>query len=252
MAGWKAQLGRITLFPVIPIGAEPGSALDLYKRTWKSDPDSFQKQPQAGLPFVPSTAQGADGGLSTSCSVHLIRIDFTITPPAQSQFTLIEDIKLFHDALVQIVRSVSENNTSAVNRAACFVQFASLAKDYVEANEIIRSTIPEQYGGMKLGDEEDFILQINRKRQVDDVKMNYITKWSVDRVQFLTIAPLQPQQTVPMSQIVWEHIISSVTFDNSNVPAAVLTKERLTTILTQALAAVAKQQQETHLQLEGF
>ena len=58
------------------------------------------------------------------------------------------------------MHSVSEHTTSAINRAACFVQFSSRAKDYVEANEIIASTIPEQYGGVKLTDEEDFILQI--------------------------------------------------------------------------------------------
>ncbi len=162
MAGWKAQLGRITLFPAIPMGADLGSALDLYKHTWKSDPDAYQKQPQAGLPFVPSTAQGTDNGLSISCSVHPIRIDLTVTPLAQQnlQFSLIEDTKLFRDALVRIVHSVSEHTTSAINRAACFVQFSSRAKDYVEANEIIASTIPEQYGGVKLTDEEDFILQI--------------------------------------------------------------------------------------------
>ena len=95
-------------------------------------------------------------------------------------------------------------------------------------------------------------LQINRKRQIDDIKMNFITKWSVDRLQFLTFATVQAQQNFSTPQFVSEQIVSNVTFDNSNVPGAVLSKERLTTILMEALGMVSKQQQETHLQLEGF
>ncbi len=82
--------------------------------------------------------------------------------------------------------------------------------------------------------------------------MNFITKWSVDRLQFLTFATVQAQQNFSMPQFVSEQIVSNVTFDNSNVPGAVLSKERLTTILMEALGMVSKQQQETHLQLEGF
>jgi hypothetical protein len=255
MAGWKPQLGRITLFPVIPTGSDLGSALDLYKRIWKSDPDGYQKQPQGGLPFVPSVANGNEDGLSISCSVHPIRVDLSITPPLQqtTQFSLIEDTTLFHGALARIIHSVIETNTIAVNRAACFVQLARVARDYAEANAVIRSTIPEQYGSVKLTDEEDFILQINRKRQLDDIKMNFTTKWTVDRVQFLTLMPVQAQQqNYPTAQLLSENIVSTVTFDNSNVPAAVLSKDQLATILDEALDAVSKQQQDARLGLEGF
>jgi hypothetical protein len=253
MASWKGQLGRITLFPAIPTGADVGSALDLYKRTWNSDPDSFQKQPQIGLPFVASIAQGTVSGLSIACSVNPIRIDLSITPPSSSDFVLIEDTKLFHNVLSQVVQSVTENNTIRVNRAACFVQFACPAKNYQEANELIRTILPKQFT-LQLADEEDFILQVNRPRQIDDVKMNYITKWAVDRLQILALQVLAPQaqQTPTMSKLLSEHIVGSVTFDNSNAATAPLSKERLATILGEAFRVVSEQQYEAHLGLEGF
>ena len=255
MASWKAQLGRITLFPVIPTGADLGSALELYKRTWNSDPDNFQKQPQVGLPFAASTAQGTVSGFSIACSVNPIRIDLSITPPPSSdaKFILIENIKIFRDALAHIVQSITENNNTTVNRAACFVQFARVAKDYRDANDLIRTILPKQFA-VELADEEDFILQVNRSRRIGDVKMNCIAKWSVDRLQVLSLQVLTPQaqQTSAMSQLLSEHIVSSITFDNSNVPAAALTKERLATILGEAFRVVSEQQHEAHLELEGF
>jgi hypothetical protein len=249
MGTWKAQLGRITLFPTIPAGVNVLSALELYKSVWKFEPDSYQKQVQAGLPSI---AQGTVGGFSVSCSTHPVRIDFSITPPPGPELNLVEDTKLFHEALAQIVRASIEGNTTAVNRVACFVQFACKAKDYREANELVRTILPKQYT-IPLTDERDFVLQINSPRPLEFFEMNYITKWAVDRVQILSFQVLSPQQQMsPTTQLVSEHIVPSITFDNSNVPAAALTKEHQITILQEAFRFVAEQQRAARLDLEGF
>jgi hypothetical protein len=59
-------------------------------------------------------------------------------------------------------------------------------------------------------------------------------------------------QAAGIGQLISEHIVSSVTFDNSNVPSTTLTKERLATILNQAFRAISEQQREAHLDLPGF
>jgi hypothetical protein len=177
MATWKALLGRVTLFPSIPTGADIGTALDLYKRTWNLEPDSYQKQANPTLPFAPSVAQGSDRGIGISCSVHPIRIDLSISPIAQPgpALNVIEDTKLFHNAFEQVLQSVAKNNSTSVTRAACFVQFGCVARDYRDANAIIRTILPEQYA-IQLADEQEFILQVNRPEQIEETTMNRITK----------------------------------------------------------------------------
>jgi hypothetical protein len=253
MGLWKALLGRVTLFPIIPTGTEAVSALDLYRRVWGSDPDVFQKQPPSGTLLVPSVAQGTQNGLSVSCLVQPVRIDLSITPQAQAGFKLIEDTRLFHDALSGVVRTITNNNTIPTNRAACSAQFSCPAKDYHEANVFLSSSIPNQYK-VALEDEEDFILQINRPRQIDDIKMNYITKWSADRLQVMSlqVVPPQGQAASALGQLVSEYILANVTFDNSSAPAALLPNDRLHSVLEATLQSMSEQQREANLDLEGF
>jgi hypothetical protein len=253
MGKWKAQLGRITLFPIIPAGADVSSAADLYKRVWASDPDNYQKQPQAGLPFAPSFAQGSYSGLIVSCSVHPIRIDFSLSPPTLGpSLNLIEDTKQFHEVLARTIPSVVEATTTTVNRAACLAQFANVTANYRNANALMLKSLPTQYA-LRLSDEEDFILQLNRPRAVGELRMNFVTKWSVERLQVLSLQ-VGPGviQSSGLNQLVSEHIVGTVLLDNNNSATARLSKDQLSFVLTEALRGVSDGQREAHLDLEGF
>jgi hypothetical protein len=254
MSTWQALLGRVTLFPAIPSGADIGTALEYYRRVWKSDPDNFNKQSQMVAPLGLSFAQGTASGISLTCSVNPTRIDFSITPPARSDGSLglMQDTRQLHFMLTQIVTAFSEGDTIPVNRGACFVQFANAAGNYRKANEILLATIPEPYN-VRLEDEEDFILQVNHPRLFGETKMNIITKWSTDRIQVLSLqaSPVQTQMAT-VSQLLSEHIVSSIAFDNSNAPTSPLSNNSLSTILSEALSAFSAQKSECNLEIDGF
>jgi hypothetical protein len=246
MATWKAQTGRISLFPVITSGTSVPSAIDLYKKVWGTDPDSFQKQASLGLPFAPSFAQGQRNGLAVICSVNPARIDFAVGPPItqDSQVNLVEDLETFFAALRCVVQSAHDFDPPT-SRAGCYVQLAKPAANYQEANKAILSVLPTQFH-VGLSDEQDFVFQINRPQREEGLQINYITKWSVDRVQILNV-----QFGVGQTQLVSEHVVSSITFDNNSHPVALLTKDQVVFVLNKTLQAASATASEINLKAQG-
>lgn len=126
---------------------------------------------------------------------------------------------------------------------------------------MLTSHIPDQYG-VKVSDEEDFIFQINRSyssRSAEGIKMNFITKWSVDRLRVLTFAvsaggpSTTSAQTPASGSQTADFIAASVNFDINNVPAATpLPSGHPASLLREALLAVARMQQAIGLNIEGF
>jgi hypothetical protein len=266
MNEWKAAVGRITLFPTATVLSSPPSALDLYKRVWGGDPDNFQRQAN---PLMPTVAQGKRGGITASCFVHPVRIDFNLTPTSppheitQLSFPLIEDTTQLHTELARIMDDIGQGLVSgSVVRVALNVQFLAMRPSPVEANKTLTSIIPSKYG-VKITDEEDFIFQINRpyaSREVRSVKMNSLTKWSVDRLQVFTMAipmggalgPAPANITSGGNRQGAEYIAASVTIDNNNVPVDAISSAQQSSLLHEALIAAAQTQQDIGLNIEGF
>jgi hypothetical protein len=263
MNEWKSAGGRITLFPAqLSSAAPPLSALELFKQVCKGDPDSFQKQAN---PLAPSVAQGKRGNLTAGCIAQPTRVDFTLTPTSPEKevhgaFPLIEDTAVLHAELLRIMDVINEGVilTSLV-RIALSVQFLALKPSSAEANTMLTAVIPNQYG-VKLVDEEDFIFQINRpypSRQVKGIKMNSLVKWSVDRLQILTLAlpaggaAIGAQISTSATPQTEQFIAASVHFDVNNVP----TQDPLqqpSSLLHEALVGVSEMQQAMGLKVEGF
>lgn len=266
MNEWKALVGRITIFPASQSSVALPSALDLYKKVWEGDPLNFQGPTN---PLSPSLAQGKRAGLGISCSVHPLRIDFTLSPvgresPSEApRLSVIEDSKEFHDELARIARIVGRDLvTHPILRVATFLQFVSIEASPIEANKALMSIVPEQYR-LKLGDEEEFILQLSRPRmsqKVENLKMNLITKWSVERFQIVSL--LVPMGTAPLvapqsgiAPQVNEFIAASVAFDNNNVPVPAnkpLSDGLQSSLLLEGLAHTAISLRESRLNIKGF
>jgi hypothetical protein len=263
MNEWKSSGGRITLFPA-PVSAPVLSALELYKQVWGEEVDGFQKQAN---PLAPSVAHGDRNGLRASCVAQSARIDFSLTPkqtPAQedASFPMIEDIGLLRRELLRIIDVVDQKAVlNSVVRVAFGVQFLTLKPNQADANRVLTAHIPAQYG-VKINDEEDFIFQINRpypSRNAAGVKTNFITKWSVDRLQILTVAVSAVGPTTTSAQPpasgsqTAEFIAASVNFDVNNVLSPTpLPNGQPGSLLREALAAVAQMQQAIGLNIEGF
>lgn len=262
MSEWKALNGRITLFPTAASSPSP-SALELYRRVWGSDPDSFQKQPNALLPTI---AQGSRNGITTSCFSHPTRIDFNLLPVsapsemADMSLVLIEDTNQLHADLMRIIGILAEGIVSnSVSRVALGVQFITVKPNLVEANRTLTKVMPDQYR-IKLTDEEDFIFQINRPRmssKVGTVRMNFLTKWSMERLQILTMAiPASGIATSKESSFtpanVREFLAASVSFDNNNAPTSALTSSQQSSLLLEGLTAAAAMQRDLGLNIGGF
>jgi len=264
MSEWKALAGRVTLF-LQPEGASGSelSALELYKRIWEADPDNFQKSTN---PLFPSQAQGKRLGLTVACSVHPLRIDFNLAPTAaeiqssQPALSLIEDTTQLRTELMQIATVLGKAvvpNTCI--RVALFVHFVNVNPNVVEANKKLISIMPEQYR-VRLTNEEEFALQINSPRpslKFKDLRMNFISKWSVDRIQVLTIslpmggapAAAQPGIGVPRAH---EFIAAGVSFDCNNVPDKSLSADQQSALLFEGLTFATKAQYDYGLKVEGF
>jgi len=266
MNEWKSSGGRITLFPSA-VSSPSLSALELYRQVWGEEPDGFQKQPN---PLMPSVAHGNHNGLKAGCFAQPARIDFNLTPPSSPQeeaqedasFPLIEDTALLRAELLRIIAAADRNAAlNSVVRVALGVQFLVLKPSSAEANFVLTASIPERYG-VKITDEEDFIFQINRpyaSRSADGIKTNFITKWSVDRLQVITLAvqvggPTTSTQTPASgSQTAQQFIAASVNFDINNVQtASPLPNGQPASMLREALTAVAQMQQAIGLNIEGF
>jgi hypothetical protein len=264
MSEWKSSGGRITLFPAV--SSPPPSALELYRQVWGKEPDGFQKQAN---PLLPSVAHGNHNGLKAGCLAQPTRIDFNLTPGPSRQdeaqedasFPLIEDTALLRDELSRIIDVVGHNaSLSPVVRVALGIQFLALKPSSAEANAVLTASIPERYG-VRITDEEDFIFQINQpysSRSAQGIRANFITKWSVDRLQILTFAlqtggPITTAQIPASGSQTVQFIAASVNFDVNNVQTAIpLPNGQPASLLREALSAVAQMQQAVGLNIEGF
>jgi hypothetical protein len=266
MNEWKPSVGRITLFPTLSTSTFPPSALEFYRKVWGGEPDNFQKQAN---PLMPTVAMGKRGSLMASCSTHPTRIDFSLTPPmppqnaAPTSLPLIEDGGQLHAELESVVDFIRKGPLSApIVRVALSAQFLIVKSNFAEANEAVTKTIPNQYG-VRTTNEEDLIFQINRpytSNTADGVRMNSITKWSVDRHQVLTfLFPLLGTVTTASANRssakpqIEEFIAGSVTFDNNNVQReSALSSLQQSAILLEALAGLEKMQRDIGLNIEAF
>ena len=146
MKDWKPITARISLFPTSP---PLPSVLDLFKKTWNSEPDNFQKPLN---PLLPASAKAKRGSLTVGCSVHPQRIDFSITSSTSVDsimsegLDLIEDVKRLNQELLAIITMLGKEPVSnSVNRVAFFMQFLAVEPNIVEANKAVMLVIPEPY-----------------------------------------------------------------------------------------------------------
>jgi hypothetical protein len=261
MSEWKVFRCRISLFPAMPPSSPLPSALELYRHIWDSDPDSFHKQDNA---LVPTRAKGKRGGLLVNCVVQPARIDFNITPPPskapKKTVELIDDPSNLRGELIRIIDSFEKDYVAnPVWRVALILHFLNPKPSYVEANRALTEAIPDLYG-VTVTNEEEFIFQINRPHideKVPDIRMNFIMKWSVDKLQTWTFSiptggvPVQAGMTPPVSQP--ETVIAaSVLFEKNNIPTRALSGKEQSTLLHEALDAAIVMQREIGLNIERF
>lgn len=265
MNEWKALTARVSLFSSVQPSLQVMSALEIYKRIWKSEPERFQKSMN---PLAPSIAQGRGTSLGYACSLQSSRIDINLMPlvsdseATESTFQVIEDPTQLYRELSMIIGEVGKSGISdSVMRVALFVQFVNLTANVVEANRAATEAIPEQYR-IKLSDEEAFALQLSRPRTirgVENIKMNFITKWSVEQFQVVTIAmptntmpTLGPAAGIGVPNVV-EYIGASVAIDCNNIPALVpLSSAQQSTLLNEGLIYSAQMQRNYGVNIKDF
>ena len=238
---WKALLARISIFPLTP-SPTPPSALDLFHRVWQIEPERFHGQAN---PLMPSMAQGKLGDLTINCFKHQVRTDFNLLPslPTGTSLASIEDTNQLHGELSHIIRVIGEGLISdPVARVAVFAQFVMPASTLEEANKILLASMPQVYR-MGVTNEEDFVFQVNRPvhlNNIDNLRMNIITKWSADRIQMI---PFVGQQ----------FIAASVAFDHNNVPSITpISSDKQATLLTEGLSKVANLRRDYDMNIAGF
>lgn len=259
MRDWKALAGRVTLFPGVPGSAPLPSAFELYKQVWDADPDNFQTNPNA---LMPNVAQGKRSGIGLGCSVHPARIDFNFMPPAPSHVVpgmsllLIEDTRQLRKELALLIDFIGGHDIShSISRIGLFLHFVAVAQSVEQANKILSEVTPDRYR-TEITKEEDFIFQINLPRlsqEIETVKINYLTKWSSDRFQVLSI-PINTSVSAAMTPVEpREFNVASVTFDHNNVPVnEPFTREQQSSLLIECMGAAVDMQKTIGLNIEGF
>ena len=260
---WKALTARATLFPAPSPGSQLPDVEDLYRSVWGSRPDSYQRQPN---PLAPAVAQGKLGPLTISCVAHLSRVDFNfnpgdLPPPSPTSLQVIDDSARLYAELVSLIAATGRGLTAVpMTRIALYVHFITLLPSMPEANRLISGILPPRYR-LSLEDEEDFVLQVNRPRpaaQAAGLRMNYITKWSVDRFQLFALAmPVgatpgtMPNFGTPVPQQ-YEQFGASIVFDNNNVPGSPLPADQQRGLLSGALSNAVEEQKKLGLNVAGF
>jgi hypothetical protein len=259
MNEWKTTGGRLTLLPAAPIPTGLPSALELFRRAWGTEPDVFQKPSN---PLMPSVAQGNRANLTFACMSQPARIDFSISPytpfqdPAQAHFPVIEDTSQFENELIQVIDVVGTDVApNSIFRVGASIQFMNFQPTIANANKVLMAVIPANYG-VKIGDEEDVVFQVNRpyKSHVEDIRMNQLIKWSVDRLNIVTMSfPTLGTPTLTAQPVVQEFVAASVTFDNNNAPSKKpLSAANQKLLLRAGLEAALQTQQDIGLRVEGF
>jgi hypothetical protein len=261
---WRTLTARITLFSGPTPSAPTISALDLYQKAWGSNPDNFQS---GGNPLSVATAMGKKGGMTVSCSVQPLRVDFNFGPPPPStdipdlSFNLIEDAYQLHAEIVRINEFLETSvNLGSMSRVGTYIHFVREAASVEEANKLVTAVMPENYRA-RLTSEEDFVFQVNRPStsiEVEGVRINCITKWSVDRFQVFSISvppggmPISDPRVAPFPQS-HQFIASSVSFDNNNVPVRFpLSGLQQASLLRETLASIENGQRTMGLGVGGF
>ncbi len=263
MSDWKALVGRVTLFPAFPSPSPPPSALSLFTAIWAQDPDNFQRQTNA---LIPTVAQGKIERMTASCSVHPARIDLSLeaaaTPEtAARSVAMIEDTAELQKQLLQIINVIGKGAVpGSMARVALYLHFATIADNFVAGNKIISNVVSDKYG-VKITDEEDFIFQVNRpqtSKKVPEIKLNVITKWSVDRIQVFTVSvpalgmPMQPIASAPQNVKIF--IAPTVVIDVSSLAEQTTPFDTAqeTALLMDAFAIASDVQKEVGLHITGF
>jgi hypothetical protein len=195
------------------------------------------------------------------CAVHPARIDFNVMPLASSsdanKLVLIEDTPQLHAELARLIEFIDEDVGSySVCRVGVYLHFLTLAANIEEGNTLLARVIPDKYRA-RITNEEDFIFQVNRpsaSQRVEGVKINYVTKWSTDRFQVLSVPASMGAPVTDFRGIVPQEFIgASVTFDHNNVPVTFpLNSKQQSSLLRECLVASELMQREIGLKVEGF
>jgi hypothetical protein len=217
------------------------------------EPEEFHGQ--AANPLMPSMAQGKLGDdLIVNCVNQHIRTDFSLLPlpSTASSLAFIEDTTQLHGELSRIIRVIGEGLTSnPVSRVAVFVQFVMPAATLEEANKLLLTSMPQAYR-MGVTNEEDFVFQVNRPIDLNNIdtniRMNIITKWSVEKIQVM--AASRVDQYIPISQ---QFIMASLTFDHNNVPSITpISNDKQAALLTEGLSRVTNLRRDYNMNIAGF
>jgi hypothetical protein len=266
MSEWKPLNGRITLFPIASSAVPSLSIVELYRRLWDVEPDGYQNQTNALLPTV---AHGRRKGLTAQLLFHPSRIDLNLLPASNpdeigsTSLVLIEDTNQFHSELKHLIDVISRGQVSdSASRVAISVQFVNLQSSVVEANRAVAKVLPDPYR-LKLTDEQDFVLQINRphpSRKVESVKMNFLTRWSTERLQVMSMAissaglSISPSKGVQPDVKASEFLAASLGFDHNNAPdpSKPLNGSQQSSLLAEGLDAIESVQKEIGLNVRGF
>ena len=209
-----------------------------------------------------ATAQGVTGHFSRVCQSQPIRTDLTFGPGGQTfqpGLAGIEDTVGLRAEMMKVFGVIdSAFQGTPLSRVAVYLQLGQEAPDIPEANKTISAAI-WQTKQIALDHEEDFILQLNRPRPdaSDTMKLHFITKWSVERVQVLTFAGQFPvgatsgiASNVP---VVSDKIVPTVAFDNSNAPLQrPFNPGEAGKVLSELFAEFAPQLKACNIALSGF
>ncbi len=263
MNEWKISDGHVVLFSLPGTLGARLSALEYFKQVWGAEPEQFQKSTN---PMMPSVAQARRNGIVIGCSMHQTRVDFNLTALAPSlsfapsNILQIQDAKIFNSEMEQILQAINgASGWGDFNRIALNVHIQNQQSNISEANKSLSEAIPEKYR-LGITDEEDFILQINRpymSTKVNGVRVNTITKWSVDRFRILqlnfgpgnTVGP-QGSNQVPMSK---DLDVASISIDVNSLPTEKeLPPTKQAELLREAQGVAMTQVYERSLQIRGL
>ncbi len=206
--------------------------------------------------------------MTVNCAAHPSRIDFSLMPPSSDRpfqaksLPTIEDAKIFREELSLIIDRIGKGVPSGpISRVACIFQFVAVQPSVEEANAAILSIMPPRYR-IKLTNEEEFIFQINEPKNsqgVEHFRLNYITKWSVERFQLLSLqlpsAGMSPVSMIagvlPFSATT-QLLVASVVFDNNTIPSnQEMPASQQTELLREAFVAAEKSQNNINIKIAG-
>ena len=214
MADWRILVGRVTLFPALPYDRK---ASELFRAVWGGEPDSFQTGPSGAIGGA-SVASGSRPPHSLSVSVQPGRVDFNVGARDPSGPPTLDMMLMSKDALFPVLDGLVERLPDVrSNRAAFFLSLAIRGESVEAANRVIVAAVDEKYRPPRLTDEEDFVLQVNTgtaSRTQVDVRINVISKFSVERMQTFVFNPQAFQG--PNSSPIREDTVSMISIDVNN------------------------------------